>query len=103
MKRLRVPRLGGVSILLACLAAPVLANGPAQAEPEVQRSAEKPSAEDLFDDLRPPAYTSPLDGYQGYRADEPLRDWREANDEMGRLGGHLGHMAPPAGKGRAQP
>ena len=33
-----------------------------------------------------------LAGYRRFRADEPLLDWRLANDEVGRLGGHAGHL-----------
>ena len=40
----------------------------------------------------PPAFRSALEGYRPYRADEPLRDWREINDEVGRLGGHQGNL-----------
>ena len=42
--------------------------------------------------LAVPAYRSALDGFPPYRADEPLRGWREVNDEVGRLGGHMGHL-----------
>lgn len=42
---------------------------------------------------------SGLAGYRRFRADEPLIDWRQANDEVGRLGGHAGHL--PAGAGHA--
>lgn len=31
-------------------------------------------------------YTSPLNGYQAY-ADQPVQSWREANDNVGRIGG----------------
>jgi hypothetical protein len=34
----------------------------------------------------PPALASPFDRYQAWR-DEPLRDWREANDRVGEIGG----------------
>jgi hypothetical protein len=49
-----------------------------------------------------PPYRSVLDGYGRYRADEPLRDWREVNDEVGRLGGHGGHLQGGAQPGAAQ-
>lgn len=43
-----------------------------------------------------PAATSPerpaLEGYRRFNPDEPLRDWRAANAEVGRLGGHAGHL-----------
>lgn len=48
-----------------------------------------------------PLYRSPLNDYRPYRVDEPLRSWRDANDEAGRLGGHMGHLTPSAeGGGR---
>ncbi|MBN8443671.1 MAG: hypothetical protein J0M28_18510 [Thauera sp.] len=37
-------------------------------------------------------YQSPLETYRAYRPDEPMRPWREVNDEAGRLGGHAGHL-----------
>ena len=43
-----------------------------------------------------PAYRSPLSEYRPYRVDEPLRPWKDANAEVGRLGGHMGHLDPPA-------
>ena len=46
-----------------------------------------------------PAYRSPLSEYRPYRVDEPLRPWKDANAEVGRLGGHRGHLDPPAGGG----
>lgn len=51
------------------------------------------------------AAASPEDGYRSttaayipYRA-AGMADWRAVNDEMGRLNGHMGHMADPAGHG----
>lgn len=43
-----------------------------------------------------PVYRSPLNDYRPYRVDEPLRSWKDANDEAGRLGGHMGHLTPSA-------
>lgn len=43
-----------------------------------------------------PRYRSPLDDYRPYRVDEPLLPWREANDAVGGLGGHMGHLDRPA-------
>ena len=34
-------------------------------------------------------YDSAFDGYRGYR-DTPLAPWRDVNDEVARVGGHLG-------------
>jgi hypothetical protein len=43
-----------------------------------------------------PAAPAPASAYAGYRRyeDEAPLPWREANDEVGRLQGHLGHMKP---------
>lgn len=30
--------------------------------------------------------------YRRFEAQPPPRDWRRANDEVGRLGGHAGHL-----------
>jgi len=39
-------------------------------------------------------YRSAMDGYQSWtRASAPL-PWRQANDAMGQLEGHAGHLAP---------
>lgn len=46
-----------------------------------------------------PAYRSPLDAYRPYRVDEPLRAWKDANEEVGRLGGHMGHLTPSSNGG----
>lgn len=40
-----------------------------------------------------PAYRSVFAGYRPYKEDGPAR-WREANEEVGRSGGHAGHAAP---------
>lgn len=35
-----------------------------------------------------------LENYRRWSADAPLQNWRAANDEAGRLGGHAGQLAP---------
>ena len=35
-------------------------------------------------------YRSPFAGYRPFNADEPLKDWRRANDEVREAGGHAG-------------
>jgi len=49
-------------------------------------------------------YRSALDDYRPYE-DGKLRVWREANDEAGALGGHMGQTRgrPPAPRDRAKP
>lgn len=45
-----------------------------------------------------PPYRSAFADYRAWRADEPTADWRRANDDVRRLGGHAGHLreAPSA-------
>ncbi len=77
-------RILGLAIVLALAAAPGLA----------------PAAEPLpSEKSSPPAPASYVSAFEGYRPliDEPMRPWREANDEMGRLGGHIGHAGSEAG------
>ena len=86
---------GGLAVALA------LASG-AQAEPSSPSiPADHKSAESLpataSEQAKPqalPVYRSPLREYRAYRVDEPLRPWTDANDEAGRLGGHMGHLTP---------
>ena len=49
-------------------------------------------------------YQSALQGYTAYR-EEVLRPWREVNDEVARIGGHVGIVtgAGPAQAERTQP
>ena len=37
-----------------------------------------------------PVYQSAFAGYRGFK-DEPVKAWTASNDEMRRLGGHMGH------------
>jgi hypothetical protein len=56
----------------------------------------------------PPAYRSAFEGYRPY-VEEPLAPWREVNDTVGRVGGHVGVLRadessappPPATPGAA--
>ncbi|KPK08738.1 MAG: hypothetical protein AMJ64_02735 [Betaproteobacteria bacterium SG8_39] len=60
---------------------------------------QRPAAADPADPKAPvpeTKYQSALEGYQPYE-ETRLRDWREANDEAGALGGHMGQV-----RGRAQ-
>ena len=49
-----------------------------------------------------PLYRSAFDGYRNWRADAP-GDWKRANDEMKRLGGHVGHARAAAGSNAPAP
>lgn len=66
-------------LLLSCIglaqAAPLLAAAPAPAAP----SAPVPAV----------TYRSAFESYRSHR-DEPGKDWRALNDEVGRVGGHVG-------------
>jgi len=42
-----------------------------------------------------PAHASAYEGYRPFR-EEDVAPWREVNDEVGRLGGHGGHVAKDA-------
>ncbi len=51
----------------------------------------------------PAAHRSALEGYRAFRDEKPL-SWREANDEVGRVGGHLGLFGGKhAGHGNTKP
>ena len=39
------------------------------------------------------AYESAFKDYRPY-ADPEIARWRQSNDDMGRLGGHMGHVGP---------
>ena len=58
-----------------------------------------PAAEPSPAEKSPPSATAYGSAFEGYRPliDEPMRPWREANDEMGRLAGHVGHIGNQAG------
>lgn len=66
--------------------------------------AQAPSRPDPAEASRrapPPSYDSAFAGYRPY-VDPEVSRWREANDEMGRLRGHLGHV-PGSAPSRAAP
>jgi len=51
----------------------------------------------------PLEYRSVFSGYRPYQDVSPGR-WREVNEQVGRLGGHVGHLAKPQpAAGKAQP
>jgi hypothetical protein len=54
----------------------------------------------------PPAYVSALADYKPWRDTAPA-PWKRVNDDVGRLGGHMGHLrgdaAPPKGDKPAPP
>jgi hypothetical protein len=58
----------------------------------------RPRPDDPAVKTPPPPHASAYEGYRPFR-EEDVAPWREVNDEVGRLGGHSGHMgkdaAPP--------
>jgi hypothetical protein len=69
---------------LAALAGSAVAQGNAPPDPTALTA---PAAR--------PAYASVFAGYRP-SVDPRPEDWRGANDEVGRLGGHSGHLKPAA-------
>ena len=70
----------GCAWVLALTATPALAQPPAPPRADAADPAARVPA---------PAYSSAFSGYRGWR-DEPPLGWRETNDAVGRIGGHLG-------------
>lgn len=84
-------RIGSLAAVLLGLAVPVrAADAPPAAAPQPPQTAAPTAAAPET----PPPFRSTLSDYRAYRADEPLRDWREVNDEVGGLRGHGGHLQP---------
>ena len=77
-----------VSVLLAFFA------GAAAAQQNARPDPADPSARSSR-----PVYESAFSGYRPW-AEPKLARWREVNDEVGRIGGHVGHVgqAKPAPK-----
>ena len=78
------------------------------AQGAVPEAGDQP-ARDTGSSAANPAPTPPaLEGYRRFDPDEPLLDWRAANAEAGRLGGHVGQLGsatentPPAQPPAAQ-
>ncbi len=79
-------------ILVVPLLASIAGSAAAQANPQQTPSGSR-------DSLPRVSYESAFKGYRPYVDPEPAR-WREANDEAGRLNGHVGHLpgaVPPRG------
>ncbi len=91
MQRRLIHLGGGLAVAVALVsgaqAEPSSPSNPADHAPAATQSG-SPKPQPL------PAYRSPLNEYRPYRVDEPLRSWKDANDEAGRLGGHMGHLTP---------
>jgi hypothetical protein len=52
-------------------------------------------------------YDSPFESYRRFNADEPMKDWRAANEEVREAGGHIGLLkaakSPDKAKGPTHP
>lgn len=84
--------------IAAMLCAPIAGAAAAQ-------DVARPASADAGQAARAPAYESAFRDYRPYADPEPAR-WRDVNDEVGRLGGHVGHVprvAPRATPGAAKP
>ncbi len=97
MTREYVSRSRWKAVALACIASSAIAGNDQTSEGPrstvgVEISSNVASARTSSSATAPPAFRSALEGYRPYRADEPLRNWREINDEVGRLGGHQGNL-----------
>lgn len=83
-RRRPLPALPALLALLAfagLTAAPVPGHGPARAQTVVRADPLDPAAP-----VPPLLWRSPLTAYPAWR-DEPVVDWRAANDAVGRVGG----------------
>jgi hypothetical protein len=73
-----------------------------------QPAAPKPHPADPAAPVPVVKYESAFAGYRGFR-EEPLAPWRDVNDEVARIGGHIGIMrgagsqAPATGRPPARP
>jgi hypothetical protein len=100
---IRHARLLGATALLtlssACWpqAAPHSAHGstaPRTAEPKSEKPPQgRPASGGL--------YRSAFEDYRGFTPDEPLVDWRGANDRVRETGGHIGLLKGAQGQGAA--
>jgi len=68
----------------AALAAALVLAAPAGAQ-------SRPRPDDPAVKTPPPARASAYEGYRPFREEE-IAPWREVNEEVGRLGGHSGHV-----------
>lgn len=59
-----------------------------------QQVPRQPDPQDARARVPPPTYNSAFKDYRGMADEQPGPDtiWRAANDEVGKLGGHAGHV-----------
>jgi len=66
------------------------------------QGVQRPDPSDPSAGTPPVQYRSAFEGYRPYAEVAPGR-WREANEEMQRLGGPLGHVPRPPAAGKPAP
>ena len=81
---------------ISVVAPALLLAGAAVAQRAGRQDASDPAAK-----VPPVEFRSSFDGYRPF-AEQDLRDWRKANEEVGAAAGHAGHR-PAAGKEAAKP
>ena len=104
--------LRAVGLATAFAPAAVAAQSGHDHHPRPAPAAEKPSARSDGGTKATGAVAAPFRDYQPFRADEPRKDWRAANEEVRLSGGHIalmkeaaspaehaGHRAAPAPQG----
>lgn len=82
------PPLPGLQLRLQRMALAVLIGTPLAAAAQTGAASSEQSA------TARAAYQSAFENYRPFEADEdqPAAGWRAANEEIGRLGGHMGHV-----------
>lgn len=81
--------------LRACIALFCLSVGIAPLWAQAGEQGAGPDKQSVIDGSDPqarPAFESAFTGYRAFDAYPEAADWRAANDEVGRLGGAMGHM-----------
>jgi hypothetical protein len=81
------------SVLAALAGLPALAYAQSDRRVAMTAAAPGPSGQ---------APASTLQSFRRWSADVSGPTWRAANDEMGRLAGHAGHLAPAAASSQVQ-
>ena len=83
------------SALLAILLATGI--GSATAQPASGENSHEGEGQSQETTVTTPEYDSAFSDYRWFDSTPEMIDWRGANDEVGRLGGFMGHMQnPPA-------
>jgi hypothetical protein len=83
----------------------VLASAAVSLAAKAQQVPEQPNPLDANAPVSASTYTSAFKNYQAAADEQVLPDkaWRAANDEVGKLGGHMGHIKSEAAEAAAPP